>query len=168
MSDCPHNNKKKVWTRVGSRLEPLAHGGRRLREQCQDCGRLLVREFAHALADPDTPEVDMERARAGKENEERKWQERSATWRRQRELESERWWDRYNEYLSSSEWFDRRRLVMERDGGLCQGCRERRATQVHHLTYKHVTNEFLWELVAICDVCHWRIHDIQVEGMGND
>jgi 5-methylcytosine-specific restriction endonuclease McrA len=37
--------------------------------------------------------------------------------------------------------------------------RLKRATQVHHTTYKHVGNEFLWELRAICDECHDRFHE---------
>jgi hypothetical protein len=31
---------------------------------------------------------------------------------------------------------------------------------VHHVTYKNMGNEFLWELRAICAVCHERVHDI--------
>lgn len=51
--------------------------------------------------------------------------------------------------------------MLTRDNYLCQGCRVRRATQVHHLTYDHVGNEFLFELVAICETCHTRLHDKQ-------
>jgi hypothetical protein len=29
---------------------------------------------------------------------------------------------------------------------------------VHHLTYAHVFNEFLFELMAVCDECHDRLH----------
>lgn len=69
------------------------------------------------------------------------------------------WWKRYNEYLESPAWKIRRDLVMQRAGGICEGCRMASAEQVHHLTYEHVTNEFLWELVAICKPCHSRIHE---------
>lgn len=67
-------------------------------------------------------------------------------------------WESYNAYLRSPEWATRRRLVMERAQGLCEGCRLQRAAQVHHLTYAHVGAEFLFELVAICKGCHDRIH----------
>jgi hypothetical protein len=80
------------------------------------------------------------------------------TGRLRKDQEEEQWWNEYDEYLNTDEWGRRRSLVMNRAGGMCEGCRERRATQVHHLTYKHVKNEFLWELVAICDICHGRIH----------
>ena len=42
--------------------------------------------------------------------------------------------------------------------GVCEACGEVRATEVHHLTYKHIGSEFLWELVAICRACHERYH----------
>ena len=66
---------------------------------------------------------------------------------------------RYVDYLRSDHWQDTRRRVLQRASGFCEGCQQRRATQVHHLTYTHVGAEFLWELVAICDACHSRLHD---------
>ena len=73
--------------------------------------------------------------------------------RKQRE-----WWDSYNTYLQTPQWKARRAQVLKRANGLCEGCRESRAVQVHHLTYEHVGNEFLFELVALCLECHDRIH----------
>lgn len=68
------------------------------------------------------------------------------------------WFDVYAEYLASPEWDERRRLVLERAGGICEGCRRARATQVHHTTYKHAGDELLFELVAVCNACHERLH----------
>lgn len=65
----------------------------------------------------------------------------------------------YNQYLLSSDWLDRRKKVLERAGGLCEGCRQAPANQVHHLTYKHVGRELLYELVALCSACHEIAHD---------
>jgi hypothetical protein len=62
-------------------------------------------------------------------------------------------WD-YHRYLASAEWKSRRERVMERAGGLCEACRVQPATEVHHLTYAHIGNEALFELVAICRPCH--------------
>jgi 5-methylcytosine-specific restriction endonuclease McrA len=67
-------------------------------------------------------------------------------------------WKQYNEYLQSDEWVQRRAKVLERASGQCEGCRTKRATQIHHLTYAHVFKEFLFELVAICDDCHKTLH----------
>lgn len=66
----------------------------------------------------------------------------------------------YREYLNSPAWASRRRQVLDREGGLCQGCRASDAVEVHHLTYAHVRAEFLFELVALCRNCHERYHGI--------
>ena len=64
------------------------------------------------------------------------------------------WSKKYNEYLQSYQWQDKRLRVLERDNYLCQSCLEQDATQVHHLTYKHVGNEPLFDLISVCDECH--------------
>lgn len=74
-----------------------------------------------------------------------------------------KWWSGYNQYLKSPEWAARREKVLNRAGGMCEGCLERRATQVHHLTYKHVGREPLFDLVAICDECHDMVHEDEEE-----
>ena len=68
------------------------------------------------------------------------------------------WLDEHAEYLQSPEWKAKRQLVMKRAGGICEGCGERRAIQVHHTTYAHWRHEFLWELKAVCEGCHARAH----------
>jgi 5-methylcytosine-specific restriction endonuclease McrA len=69
------------------------------------------------------------------------------------------WFKDYQAYLQTKKWRQKHDAVMERAGGLCEGCRAARAVQVHHLTYAHVKNEFLWELVAVCKACHDRFHE---------
>ena len=91
----------------------------------------------------------------------REYAERRARWNREATERAERdreWRVWYDRYLESPAWAERRRLVLERAGGKCEGCRKRLATQVHHLTYEHVGNELLFELVAVCRDCHERIH----------
>jgi hypothetical protein len=65
-----------------------------------------------------------------------------------------------DEYLDSPQWAERRSLVLHRAGGICEGCRSRKASVVHHLTYDHVGNELLFELVALCRGCHDRCHGV--------
>jgi hypothetical protein len=77
---------------------------------------------------------------------------------RDREEAREVWFSEHDEYLQSREWREKRSLVMERCGGVCEGCRRAKATQVHHLSYEHWKDELLWELVAVCDNCHERAH----------
>jgi 5-methylcytosine-specific restriction endonuclease McrA len=55
----------------------------------------------------------------------------------------------------------RRQWYEQRAGGICEGCRQESATEVHHLTYEHAGREFLWELVAICRRCHERYHEVR-------
>jgi hypothetical protein len=153
---CPHNNVLIGWAMIGSYGNPLPY--RSLREQCIDCGKLLGRTLPHSMATSDTPDIDSDRARAAYEKEQQRWAQRSQEYVERRDREEQEWWDKYSAYLCSPKWYGRRALVLNRAGGLCEGCRERQATQVHHLTYDHVTNEFLWELVAVCDACHRRIH----------
>jgi hypothetical protein len=120
-----------------------------------------------AIAAANTPEVDVELLKRGAqrrdEYRQRCWQD--ARRRRQEALDQEiggrnkEWNDWYERYLQTYAWGERRRLVMERAGGICEGCRQEPATEVHHLTYKHVGDEFLWELVAVCGWCHSRYHE---------
>lgn len=76
-----------------------------------------------------------------------------------RAAERQAWFAEHDAYLQSNEWKKRRRLVMERAGGICEGCRSAKAVHVHHLTYAHWKRELLWELVAVCVPCHEAAHD---------
>ena len=73
------------------------------------------------------------------------------------EGEVKAWWDKYNSYLSSQTWNLKRNKVFARDRGTCQACMSRKAEEVHHLTYDHVFNEPLFDLVAVCKECHLAI-----------
>jgi 5-methylcytosine-specific restriction endonuclease McrA len=64
----------------------------------------------------------------------------------------------YDQYLASPEWAHKRALVFQRAHYTCEGCGVRPASAVHHLTYDHLGDEFLWELKAICHECHDRFH----------
>ncbi len=66
--------------------------------------------------------------------------------------------DEYGEYLRSDRWRRKRELVLGRASHICEGCLSRPATEVHHLTYEHLYAEFAFELIALCDACHARLH----------
>lgn len=66
----------------------------------------------------------------------------------------------YLAYLESPQWSALRRKVWLRCHGICEGCGERPVADVHHLSYKHFGNEFLWELAGLCVPCHERLHGI--------
>lgn len=76
--------------------------------------------------------------------------------RREEELDRRR--QLYRDHLASPEWRELRLLVLKRCNGICEGCGRRPASEVHHLTYVHLGEEFLWELRAVCGGCHSRFH----------
>jgi 5-methylcytosine-specific restriction endonuclease McrA len=154
VDECQHIDRGLVWVPVGT----LGVSTRQLRYQCRECFEYVGGSQRHALATPDTPEVDPASLVARDQYRERRWRRYRAEWDQGIREQDEEWWRRYDEYLSTDEWHQRRRLVLERDGGICQNCRAARATQAHHLSYRNVGNEFLWELVAVCDDCHVCCH----------
>lgn len=64
----------------------------------------------------------------------------------------------YAAYRRSPGWRQRRALVLRRCAGVCEGCGEAAAAEVHHLTYAHFGRELLFELVALCPACHRLVH----------
>jgi 5-methylcytosine-specific restriction endonuclease McrA len=90
------------------------------------------------------------------------WRSRSALYaqkRKKADADAYREWMRhYNAYLQTPEWKGRRKLVLLRAQGICEGCRSKPATDAHHVTYAHAGEEFLFELVALCPACHERFH----------
>ena len=70
---------------------------------------------------------------------------------------------KYDQYMESDEWRSRRNKVLKRAGGTCEGCLERPATQVHHLNYRRLGEEMLFDLVAVCDECHAICHPPEEE-----
>jgi len=133
-------------------------GGTQLREQCQTCGSLVG----------SAKKQDEATARLGPKNDALEKVYRHARekgridillrhWHLQNERESE-WWKAYRIYLNSPEWRHKAQLVKDRSGGRCEGCGAKSATQVHHRSYANRFDEFLFELVAVCDLCHDKLH----------
>ena len=65
---------------------------------------------------------------------------------------------RYDEYLLSPEWKERRNRIVRRDKNQCQSCASKSQLNVHHLTYARIGNEHDDDLVTVCRACHQRIH----------
>jgi 5-methylcytosine-specific restriction endonuclease McrA len=87
-----------------------------------------------------------------------RWEQRQQGREETRQAEQEAWRARYDAYILSREWKIKRSLVFKRAHGQCEGCGLDTAVQVHHLTYAHLGDEFLWELRAVCRTCHERVH----------
>lgn len=65
-----------------------------------------------------------------------------------------------NAYMQTAQWRMIRAKVLKRCGGICEGCGDRPATQVHHLTYERLGHEMLFDLVGLCRQCHESVHGI--------
>lgn len=94
---------------------------------------------------------------------ERYWQER---FERRRALWESRKVERqesYRVYLLTTTWREKRQQRPRFDRGRCRaqlnGCTDV-ATEVHHLTYAHLGNEPLFDLVSVCDSCHAQITEM--------
>lgn len=75
--------------------------------------------------------------------------------------ESQEWWFNYSKYLRSDKWRTVRQRVLVRDGNVCQACLDRKADQVHHISYKmydQLGYSLAFELISICYRCHKLIH----------
>jgi 5-methylcytosine-specific restriction endonuclease McrA len=148
--ECPH--ARKILT-----YKTTAIGTRQYKHQCLDCGSAIGNPIKHdAVRGQEVVEFDEELHDRWRVEEQRRWEV-------EREEKNSGWWIWYNSYLESPDWQSRRRKVLERAGGLCEGCRECRATQVHHLTYAHAGNELLYELAALCEGCHEIAHSDKEE-----
>lgn len=142
--DCEHETTE-------LRRRVVANGAIQYVHQCLTCGKSMNQPVAHSKVRGNPPAFD--EALEGEYIERRAAEFDAYHAARKAEFDGE-----YGVYLRSPEWAKRRALVMKRCGGVCEGCMERPATQVHHLTYDHVGDELLFELVGICRECHEKVH----------
>ena len=56
--------------------------------------------------------------------------------------------------MNCSTWKIKRLKALKRDNYLCQSCLVNPATDIHHKTYIHFSNEPLFDLVSVCGPCH--------------
>ncbi|MCL7998265.1 hypothetical protein M8994_08435 [Brucella sp. 21LCYQ03] len=138
---------------------PTSNGSEQIRKQCRKCGYLLGGPRKREPGDEQLPVHDTEFRKAYEAQRE---SEQKSIFKKHARLQFEKsnsWFRDYSAYLETDEWREKRRLVFRRAGGMCEGCGNATATQVHHLTYAHAKAEFLFELVAVCDECHDRLHE---------
>ena len=57
------------------------------------------------------------------------------------------------EYLESKSWIEKRKEKLK-ENSLCEKCRRRKATEIHHKHYKSLGSESLNDLVSMCRICH--------------
>lgn len=152
-SECGHAGKAVM--RV-----PVAGGSTQVRECCTNCGARLgspMKQSDRAWVDslPQLPQ-EHERLYESRRSEE-KYQILLKHGRRQHE-ERGAFTNQYREYLQSPGWFEKRDKVIKRCGNVCEGCGNAPVDHVHHMTYQHFGDEFLFELLGLCRACHDRVH----------
>jgi len=160
-AECLHDGATEL------RIFTASNGAEHFRHQCLTCGKSVGQSVSKAtiVADRLRPfdETLSDRYWAARTNE------KSKIIRKHIKIQSEanvRFSKEYIEYLASDRWASKRTKVLERAKYVCEGCGDAKATEVHHLTYSHLFEEFLFELVALCHACHVRWH--QDEEIGED
>lgn len=68
------------------------------------------------------------------------------------------WFDRYNLYLRSYAWMQRRKGVINREK-VCQLCQSDERLEVHHVTYQRVGAERIEDLRLLCHRCHRKVEE---------
>jgi hypothetical protein len=54
-----------------------------------------------------------------------------------------------------------REAIAERSGNVCEFCHGARATQIHHIRHRSQSGtDEMQNLIHLCDLCHWRAHNI--------
>ncbi len=152
LTECKH-------PRLETRKKIKTDGTVEFKQQCLDCGDRIGNAVRKATLTPAEQnavlvwDFELEKAYYKKRNE-----TRIQLMRAEEQKQLQDWRRNYAIYLASDEWKRKRALVLLRANNICEGCRTKPATQVHHLTYVHLPQELLWELVAVCDSCHERVH----------
>lgn len=62
--------------------------------------------------------------------------------------------EEYSEYLHSDEWQRKRNRRLAMSGGRCEACGSNKRVEVHHLTYEHIYNEEMADLLPLCFLHH--------------
>lgn len=66
---------------------------------------------------------------------------------------------KYNAYIASSEWQEKRKQVFEQKWYKCEACGITEWLHVHHWTYRRLYKEKLSDLFVLCGYCHMSLHD---------
>lgn len=145
----------------------ISDGRFQLKKQCKNCATSEGRCYPHKTVENIHALIPSNYHRESINNEircdELEWMRASINAQKTHDLtivEKNKEYENYKDYLRSPEWRRKRKLVLKRDLYICQACLVNSATEVHHITYEHVFNEFLFELVSVCRHCHENISSL--------
>lgn len=77
---------------------------------------------------------------------------------------------KYNEYLKSEQWQEKRKQKALEQGYRCEICFRQLRTgfHIHHKTYKNFGNEPMEDLMFLCKKCHEKIHKGEIKVLPNN
>lgn len=153
MRVCQHHSTK-------ARLKRYERAGTRAMLQCLDCGQSASNFIRSTGVTEEWDEELEQRVRSDYEAAMSQWRQRKLdAVETARDRASRDWWESYDRYRKTAVWALKRELVLERCGGVCEACGQRRAEHVHHERYPEVWgHEMLWDLRGVCVPCHKIIH----------
>jgi len=140
----------------------IANGTDVYRKQCKVCGSSIGNSIAKKTL-TNTSDIPMFDVALQAEWDKKKEAVKTLLLEEDAQKESA-WWNNYNDYLQSEAWSQKREKVIARDRYLCQACLSAQAVEVHHLTYKNMGCEPLFELISVCSSCHAKIHQKESDG----
>lgn len=62
-------------------------------------------------------------------------------------------------YMQSNKWHNIRSIVLSRDNYACKVCSSVDSLEIHHMSYEHLGDEQLSDLVTLCRKCHFTLHE---------
>lgn len=138
------------------REKVYVNGQRGQWHQCMICGGNVGGALKKSdwIANPKPFDESLQRDESN-----RRWQHEQETRADQARADSAAWFKEHDAYLQTDAWKALRRKVIDRESGLCQGCRDTRGAHVHHLTYARWKRELLIDLVLLCEACHDLAHE---------
>jgi len=147
-----------------TRLTRMTHCNQ-IKHQCQHCGQSVGNAISHNSIPPEQlaslHEFDYEFRDLMSERraEERIQISHSVAADAQAKLQERK--ALYEDHLASDKWKNLRRQVISREQGICQGCRQNQIQDIHHMSYDHLGDELLFELIGLCRECHKKTHGIE-------
>lgn len=132
-----------------------------LRKQCISCGKLLSKGYKKTYVKNfnSLPEMNI---KARQENTDKQSLKNNIKLEFFKYAQSHflRQLNYYNNvYLKSEEWRVKRNYIMSFYKEVCQKC-NKKATDVHHLTYERMFKEKFEDLIPLCRKCHEEEHHI--------
>jgi len=144
------------------RAKTIKGGGIQCKEQCKICGAPVGNPKKKQEGLPKWDEDLPARYKAARDQQladmQRKYTQLSAEEDANLLEESQDLQAQYSAYRRTPAWQSKRARVLRRTGGVCEGCLQAQATEIHHLTYANIGDELLFQLVALCRACHEKVH----------